>query len=134
MTEFLLNFMSSSHTTGSVLIESPLPGLPCRLYHKGQPSDEYTSMRMSSWNPYKCKQVFIVYFVYIRPCRVVVACLFVYPFFYTTLCYCLFISLSPYFCCCYTYIIGHCNASVRIIDLVAHTTYVVCVNFIDKWL
>ena len=32
-----------------------------------------------------------------------------------------------------TYIIGHYNPSVRIIDLVSHTTYVVCVNFIDKW-
>ena len=28
-----------------------------------------------------------------------------------------------------TYIIGHDNPSVRIIDLVSHTTYVVCVNF-----
>ena len=33
----------------------------------------------------------------------------------------------------YTYIIGHYNPSVRIIDLVSHTTYVVCVNFIHKW-
>ena len=32
-----------------------------------------------------------------------------------------------------TYLIGHCNPSVRIIDLVSHTTYVVCVNFIDNW-
>ena len=33
-----------------------------------------------------------------------------------------------------TYIIGHYyNPSVRIIDLVFHTTYVVCVNFIHKW-
>ena len=31
------------------------------------------------------------------------------------------------------YIIGHYNPSVRIIDLVSHTTYVVCVNFIHKW-
>ena len=29
----------------------------------------------------------------------------------------------------YTYIIGHYNSSVRIIDLVSHTTYVVYVNF-----
>ena len=29
----------------------------------------------------------------------------------------------------HTYIIGHYNPSVRIIDLVSHTTYVVCVNF-----
>ena len=33
----------------------------------------------------------------------------------------------------YTYIIGHYNPSVRIIDLVSHTTYVVCVNFMHKW-
>ena len=34
---------------------------------------------------------------------------------------------------CYIYIIGHYNSKVRIIDLVSHTTYVVCVNFIHKW-
>ena len=33
----------------------------------------------------------------------------------------------------HTYIIGHYNPSVRIIDLVSHTTYVVCVNFVHKW-
>ena len=33
----------------------------------------------------------------------------------------------------HTYIIGHYNPSVRIIDLVSHTTYVVCDNFIHKW-
>ena len=33
----------------------------------------------------------------------------------------------------HTYTIGHYNPSVRIIDLVSHTTYVVCVNFIHKW-
>ena len=33
----------------------------------------------------------------------------------------------------HTYIIGHYNPSVSIIDLVSHTTYVVCVNFIHKW-
>ena len=33
----------------------------------------------------------------------------------------------------YIYIIGHFNPSVRIIDLVSHTTYVVCVSFIHKW-
>ena len=32
-----------------------------------------------------------------------------------------------------TYIIGHYNPWVRIIDLVSHTTYVVCVNLIHKW-
>ena len=30
----------------------------------------------------------------------------------------------------HTYITGHNNPSVRIIDLVSHTTYVVCVNFL----
>ena len=30
------------------------------------------------------------------------------------------------------YIIGYYKPSVRIIDLVSHTTYVVCVNFIRK--
>ena len=35
---------------------------------------------------------------------------------------------------CSTYVIGHYNPSVRIINLVSHTTYVVgCVNFIHKW-
>ena len=34
----------------------------------------------------------------------------------------------------HTFIIGHYNPSVRIIDLVSHTTYVECVlNFIHKW-
>ena len=33
----------------------------------------------------------------------------------------------------HTYIIGHFNPSVRIIDLVSHTTNVVCANFIHKW-
>ena len=33
----------------------------------------------------------------------------------------------------FTYIIGHYNPSVTIIDLVSHTIYVVCVNFIHKW-
>ena len=32
-----------------------------------------------------------------------------------------------------TYIIGHYNPTVRIIDLVSYTTYVVCVHFIHKW-
>ena len=32
----------------------------------------------------------------------------------------------------HAYIIGHYNPSVRIIDLVSHTTYVVCFNFIHK--
>ena len=33
----------------------------------------------------------------------------------------------------HTYIIGHYNPSVSIINLVSHTTYVMCVNFIHKW-
>ena len=33
----------------------------------------------------------------------------------------------------HTCIIGHYNPSVRVINLVSHTTYVVCVNFIYKW-
>ena len=33
----------------------------------------------------------------------------------------------------HTYIIGHYNPSLRIMDLVSHTTYVVSVNFIHKW-
>ena len=33
----------------------------------------------------------------------------------------------------YIYIIGHYNSSVKIIDLVSHTTYVVHVDFIHKW-
>ena len=32
----------------------------------------------------------------------------------------------------YIYIIGHYNPSARIIELVSHTTYVMCVNFIHK--
>ena len=91
-----MNHVSSSHTTGSILTEAPLAALSCLLYHKGQQSDEYE-------NVYKCKisinvnKLFIVYFVHVRLCRVVVTCLFVYPLFYTALCCCLFISLFPYF-------------------------------------
>ena len=33
----------------------------------------------------------------------------------------------------HTHIIDHYNPSVRIIDLVPHITYVVCVNLIHKW-
>ena len=33
----------------------------------------------------------------------------------------------------HTYIIGNYNPSVIIIDLVSHTTYVVCVNIIHMW-
>ena len=31
------------------------------------------------------------------------------------------------------YIISYYNPSVRIIDLVSNTTYIVCVSFIHKW-
>ena len=43
------------------------------------------------------------------------------------------IEENVYFCFIHTYIIGHYNPSVRIIDLVSHTTYVVCINFMHKW-
>ena len=33
----------------------------------------------------------------------------------------------------HTYIIGRYNPSTRIIDLVSHTPYVVCVTFLHKW-
>ena len=33
----------------------------------------------------------------------------------------------------HTYTIAHYNPSVRIIDQVSLTTYVVCINFIHKW-
>ena len=33
----------------------------------------------------------------------------------------------------HTYIIGHYNPSVRIIDIVSHSTYVVCINIIRLW-
>ena len=135
--------------------------LPFISYHKGQQSDACTCMRMSLRNLYKCKQ--IVYFVYVHLCRVVVACLFVYPLFL----YCTLLLLVYFFVpllflcwrCCYifaytlimsigvlflffgdfvyhlknTYIIDYYNPSVGIIDLVSHTTYVECVNFIHKW-
>ena len=37
-----------------------------------------------------------------------------------------------WWCEIHTYIIGHYNLSVRILELVSHTIYVVCVNFIHK--
>ena len=42
-------------------------------------------------------------------------------------------SSNVFFFTYITYIIGHYNPSVRIIDLVSYTTYVVCVNFIHNW-
>ena len=38
-------------------------------------------------------------------------------------------KIVPYI---HTYIIGHYNPPAGIIDLISHTTYVVCVNFIHK--
>ena len=84
--------MSSSRTTDRILTESPLPALSCLLYPKGQQSDECTCLGEISINVNK---VFIVHFVYVRPCRVVVACLFFHQLFYTAFCCCLFISFSP---------------------------------------
>ena len=41
---------------------------------------------------------------------------------------------NTWFSVIHTYIIGQYNpTSVRIIELVSHTTYVVCVNFTHKW-
>ena len=46
----------------------------------------------------------------------------------------IFIHKHDTFHCTYiTYIIGHYNPSLRIVDLVSNTIYVVCVNFIHKW-
>ena len=73
-----------------------MPALSNVLYHKGQQSDEYTCMRMFSRNLYNCKQVASCVFC-LHLSRVVVACLFVYPLFYTAIYCCLFSSLSPYF-------------------------------------
>ena len=42
-------------------------------------------------------------------------------------------STRPQHTYIYSYIIGHYNPLVRIIDLVSHTICVVCVNFIHKW-
>ena len=35
--------------------------------------------------------------------------------------------------CMHLYIIDHYNPSIRIIDLVSHAIYVVCVNRINEW-
>ena len=43
------------------------------------------------------------------------------------------ILVAIHFTYIHTYIIGHCNPSVRIIDIVSYTTFVVCVNLIHKW-
>ena len=54
------------------------------------------------------------------------------PTYYLLDC-CDFIIMKLYEYESHTYIIVHYNPSVRIIDLVSHTTYVVYVSFIDKW-
>ena len=41
--------------------------------------------------------------------------------------------ISQWSGCFVFHIIGHYNPTVRIIDLVSHITYVVCVNFMHKW-
>ena len=43
------------------------------------------------------------------------------------------LSVLEVFTYLHAYIISHYNPSVRIIDLIPHTTCVVCVNFIRKW-
>ena len=42
------------------------------------------------------------------------------------------LKILKHFIIKHTYIIGHYNPSVRIIDLVSQTSYVVCVNFISS--
>ena len=37
------------------------------------------------------------------------------------------------FCGSKKYIIGYYNPSVRTIDPISHTTYVLCVNFLHDW-
>ena len=46
---------------------------------------------------------------------------------------CIRLNNAGKYCDIHTYIIGHYNLSVRIIDLVSYTIYVMCVNFIHKW-
>ena len=73
-------------------------------------------------------------------CSVVVTYLLVCsPFFYTDVVATVLLICwsNNYFCfwsfCLYAYKIGHCKPLVRIIDLVSHTIYIVCINFIYKW-
>ena len=94
-------------------IEPPLSALSCLLYHKGQQSEEWECLREISIN---INKLLIVCFVYVRPCRVVVACLFVYPLFYTALCCCLFLCplIFLYWCCWYIFclFINHVNKPI----------------------
>ena len=48
-------------------------------------------------------------------------------------CICMYVTQSCPWECSTSHIIGYYKPSVRIIDVVSHTTYVVCVNFIHKW-
>ena len=74
-----------------------------------------------------------MYFVYVCHCRVVVACLFLYPLFYTALLLLPVYFFIPFFILMLLLcIIGYYNPLVRIIDLGSHTTYIVCVNLIHK--
>ena len=76
-------------------------------------------MSLSLENLYKCKQV---------ACKVVV-------FSYSTLLLLVYFFMLLYYTDVVAYVIVQYKPSVRIIDLVAHSTYVVCVNFlfIHKW-
>ena len=92
--------------------------------------------------------MFIVIYVFCLrcPCCVVVAvfyidvviflfirwsCKQVYCFDFVVFFIIYFITITI-FVTIHTYKIGHWKPSVRFIDLVSHTTYVVCVNFIPK--
>ena len=57
-------------------------------------------------NSINVKELFIAYVIYFHPFKVVVACLYVYPLFYTALCCCFLVPLSPflYWCCCYIFV------------------------------
>ena len=69
--------LSSSPTTDWISTESPLFALSCLLYHS-------SLMNALVWEclfkiSINVNKLFIVYFVYVRPGRVVVACLFLCP-------------------------------------------------------
>ena len=57
-------------------------------------------------------QLFIVYYVYVFPCRFVVACSFVYPLFYTALCCCLLISFTEKLLLYFYLFINHVNKPI----------------------
>ena len=89
----------SSHKTDRILTESLLLGLSCLLYR----ITRVTSLMYALVLECLCEisinvnKLFIVYFVYVRPCRIVVACLFVYPLFLYCTLLLLVICLSPYY-------------------------------------